>query len=620
MKTYDEYMDNIQKKSKAIRKRRRIVASSLTAVFVLTLAVTLFWPYSDKLPNVKGYENSPYYTAIRGMNHASYKPLNYKNNYEWLKNKLSNLEAIDHVNDDVLYGAMPGMPSDEIGTGFNDSSTPEQSYEETTDNQVEGVIEGDLFKRSDKYLYYLRGNRLTIYSIDKENSKAINSFDVFAEEAHDVLYSHRTEMFLSADCKTLTVVSAGYDMDIRGFTVLVSFDVCDAEKVVRTNHLYFAGNYLSARMVDNEILLTYQYYVDQPEIDYTDPATFVPVYGSLEKMQPVDAEDIYCPEDPTVCRYTVVAKLDGKSLEVKDTVAILSYSQQIYVSQNNVYVTYTTTRTAEDDPYSQETVTQITGISYTGDTLEVLGTVQLEGSLENQYYMDEYNGILRVATSTLRQTYEKKVEALYYWNSPISTKRNCNLYCIDLATWQGVSAVVGFAPDGEEVTSARFDGTNAYICTAEKIVLTDPVYFFDLSDVNHITYKHTPVIDGYSSSLIDFGQHLLGIGYGENRRLKVEVYKETDDAVESVACYEREAWFVEDYKSYLIDREQNLVGIPVRDVQTLEPTYLLLHFDGEQLHVLQRIPLAVDSLARTRATVIDGYLYLLGSDLQVVKL
>lgn len=608
MKTYDEYMDNIQRKAKAIKKRRRIAASSLTAVFVLTLALTLFWP-NTSLPS----------GVIQGMDHAANMPLTHKNNYKWLAEQLSSIKRdglyleTDATNDTQVDAGAPGEASEFTSGG--------QIYQETTDNQVEGVIEGDLFKRSDKYLYYLRYNKLTIYSIEKENSKEINSFDVLEENLID---SYNSQMFLSADCKTLTVISYGYgkmDKKLRAFTIVAAWDVSDPENVTRIDQICFAGSFLSARTVDDDLLLMYQYYVDQGTIDYNEPATFVPVYGKDMNLHPVDADDIYCPENPTACRYTVVAKLDGKSLEVKDTAALLSYSQQIYVSKNNVYVTHTTTMTPEDDPYTRDRVTQITGICYTGDELEVLGTVRLEGFLDNQYYMDEHEGILRVVTSTVHRSYDQKVEDILYWVNPVSTQRNCNLYCIDLATWKGVSAVVGFAPDGEEVTSARFDGTNAYICTAERVLLTDPVYFFDLSDVNNITYKHTPVIDGYSSSLVNFGDHLLGIGVNEDRNLKVEVYRQTENAVESVACYERNAMASEIYKSYLIDRENKLIGIPIlaKD-ENWETKYLLLHFDGYQLTLVQELPVIGGGMDGVRATIIDGYLYVLSDDLQVVKL
>ena len=80
----------------------------------------------------------------------------------------------------------------------------------------------------------------------------------------------------------------------------------------------------------------------------------------------------------------------------------------------------------------------------------------------------------------------------------------------------------------------RFDGTDAYVCTA--VQLTDPVFFFDLSDMDNITYKETGTIEGFSTSLVNFGNgYLLGIGTGNVwGSLKIEIYEESATGVVSV--------------------------------------------------------------------------------------
>jgi uncharacterized secreted protein with C-terminal beta-propeller domain len=174
--------------------------------------------------------------------------------------------------------------------------------------------------------------------------------------------------------------------------------------------------------------------------------------------------------------------------------------------------------------------------------------------------------------------------------------------------------VENFAPEGDEVTSARFDGDTAYICTAEVIVLTDPVYFFDLSDITNITWTDTGIIDGYSSSLINFGDYLLGIGFGGEGQMKLEVYTEGETGVESVAVYERYCEFTNQYKSYYIDRENSLVGIPIVDWEEWEKGnmfYLLLHFDGSRWEEVACVNLDHYGNNRVRATIVDGWLYAL---------
>ncbi len=615
MKTYDEYMDNIQRKAKTIKKRRRIRNSSVCTVLVLALGLTLFWPKRE--PSVEKYKNSPYYQAIQGVNHATYKKPAYKNNYQWLKGKLSSL--FKSISDDKVDqapnagGSTGGLLYDGAGDQY-DGVNSEQSYVETTDNQVEGVIEGDLFKRSDKYLYYLRPRTglLSVYSIEQEDSREVGTFQFSDFTAYTAI-----EMYLSADCKTLTIVFGVYSNG--DYIILTTLDVSDPENISQTNQVMFAGSDYSARMIDNDLLLTYRYYVNESSIDYEEPSTFVPVYGNGEELQPVDADVIYCPENPTSAVYTVVVKLDAVTLEKRDMAALFGYSNTIYVSKDNIYLTCSSNKTMEDG--FRISVTEITGLCYSGEGLKRLGTVQLDGTVRNQYSMDEFEGILRVTTST------SKFDE--FWGQDgiittlIKTAYNCNLYCIDLETWETVASVIAFAPEGEQVVSARFDGINAYICTAELSRYTDPVYAFDLSDINNITYKHTPVIDGYSSSLINFGDYLLGIGINENRELKVEVYRETENGVEPVDAFERDCYFSTEYKSYYIDRENDLVGIPLMDYQTWVTSYVLLQFDGQQLNVVQEIEMSDSrwsvSLPNVRADIIDGYLYILGNTLQVVK-
>ena len=627
MKNYDEYLERIRSKANHIKKRRRI-AASCALILVLSLALTLFVPYRDQLPNVDRYQNSPYYKLIPGLNKATYQPPAHKNNYEWLVDALSfqvkEAPGDAWINGDFVFDAPIASPEG-VGTltgtlDYGTNAVPGdagQKYEEVTDNQVQGVTESDIFKRSDKYIYYLRFNDLSIYSIDKENSQEIAALELPMEE--DVL-SWGFEMFLSQDCTILTVLSHQSLRSMGACTVVYSLDVSDPANIVLHEPMYFKGSYITSRIVDGDLLLIYNYRVTG-KIDFDKPETFVPVYGTKDNLQPLPAENIYCPvEDPTVARYTVIAKLDAKTLQVEDTAALLSYSNQIYVSQTAIYATYSCSSSVEEgDKIIQNARTEITGISYTGDELAVMGTVIVDGSVKDQYSMDEYNGILRVATSTSTTTRQQRGNEENNWISTTGRARNCNLYCIDLRTWEIAASVIAFAPDGEEVTSARFDGPMGYICTAEVIILTDPVYFFDLSDIHNITYKHTPVIDGYSSSLINFGDFLLGIGVNEDRELKVEVYEETADGILPITSYERPAWTSENYKSYYIDREANMVGLAVHDWAG-KTHYFLLHFDGYQLNTVAQIPMSSSYVGRNRADIIDGYLYLLEETLQVVKL
>ena len=104
----------------------------------------------------------------------------------------------------------------------------------------------------------------------------------------------------------------------------------------------------------------------------------------------------------------------------------------------------------------------------------------------------------------------------------------------------------------------------------------------------------------------------------EDRELKIEAYRETQLGVKPVASYERSCAFSSEYKAYFIDREQNLLGLAVCDWYYGRYSYLLLHFDGYAFHVLQEIPIPC-TYDDVRADVIDGWLYLLGNELEVTQ-
>ena len=251
----------------------------------------------------------------------------------------------------------------------------------------------------------------------------------------------------------------------------------------------------------------------------------------------------------------------------------------------------------------------------------------VKGHLKDQWSMDEYEDVLRVFATTNESTYRET----YYENGMVSADMlvptrggtNASLYCIDLSSFEIIASVMNFAPPGEEIRSVRFDGEAAYVCTS--IQLSDPVFFFDLSDLDNISYKDTGTIDGFSTSLINFGNgYLLGIGRGDDwNTLKVEVYEETADGVSSVCSYENtEAICSEEYKSYYVDRKNQLFGFGVVDYDHNMYTtyrYILLHFDGYELLELVNVPLKgyPDNM---RGVYIDGYMYMFGeNDFKVEK-
>ena len=639
MKTFDERRKSVHDHMQKIHKRRRraVAAATSISLVVTILAVFLFIPYDTSLPDVSMYADSTYYPLIQRLNEMTFRKPAYKNRFQQVASQLryAGLEMMptkDNIVMDAPTNAAPmpngrpvygGLMGTEMGTE-SDASTaePNDQYQEVTDNQVAGVVEADILKRSEQYAYYLRNSSLYVYAINGEDTQVVTVYAVnYATQEEkdawgDFYYLAAMEMYLSQDCKNITILVRGFRQDFGAFTVLLNLDVSDPRNVQEINRVYFSGDYLSSRMVDGDLLLAYNHKIDRSKLDFEDPETFVPSYGTPENMTCIPGEQILCPETASSTRYTVLCKIDGKTLQVQGSAALMSYSQELYVSQDTIYATHSYSADIEIEAgleWKQTTMTQITGVRYTEDNLQILGTIDLEGSLKDQYSMDQFEGILRVVASTSARTYKQNTFEGSSYVSSSGLVRNVNLYCVDLTTWEITGSVIAFAPAGEDAQSVRFDGYQAYVCTAEVITFSDPVYFFDLSDLHNITWTDTGTIDGYSTSLIQLGDgYLLGIGFGTSNNLKIEVYEEYKGTVISVASFERNATFSSVYKSYFVDRDKDLIGLHVADWDGGQ-AYILLHFDGYSLHVLSCTGV-YGNLDDTRAFMADGYVYIFTSE------
>ena len=275
-------------------------------------------------------------------------------------------------------------------------------------------------------------------------------------------------------------------------------------------------------------------------------------------------------------------------------------------------------------PYT--TVSEISCIGYSADGFDKRGSVIVDGYVLDQYSMDEYENTLRVVTTTSQGTQQERKSS--WGNADLAVPMfprytSANLYVIDLGSMRVMASVEQFAPVGETVRSARFDGTQAYVCTA--IQQTDPVFFFDLSNLANITVKETGTIQGFSTSLVNFAEgYLLGIGRGGNgNELKLEIYTEGDEMVEPYCKYELPCTdYDPDYKCYYIDREKGLIGLGIYtwDKVYLDPGvyqydnyrfgYIVLHFDGESISEVLRIEYGTrDKMNEMRGVYIDGYYY-----------
>ena len=342
MRTNDERMRDIkqraEQKNRALarsksRNRLLIIAAAIAA-FVVAVNLILFIPYGSGLQDISPYKNSPYFPLMQQLNELTAKKPKYKNNFQAMVGFFSDIGKKGGID----------FPADDSGSGESPSSPGQGGFEEGTDNQGQGVIEGDLFKRTSTHLVYIsqqgtNSSSLTLhsYTIAGGESAECGSLEISPEDGS--YYSGSPEMFLSDDGRTVTVFTSTYNWQSGAtYTAIIEVDASDPANLKETGRKYVSGSYVTARSVNEDFLLITNFSVRSAP-DFSDESQYLPQAGEWGELESLPAGDIYFPDGAAAARYTVICRLDGDGLEIEGATAFLSFSQQAYVSQNNIYVT-----------------------------------------------------------------------------------------------------------------------------------------------------------------------------------------------------------------------------------------------------------------------------------------
>ncbi|MFG3710492.1 beta-propeller domain-containing protein [Micromonospora sp. NPDC047730] len=186
------------------------------------------------------------------------------------------------------------------------------------------------------------------------------------------------------------------------------------------------------------------------------------------------------------------------------------------------------------------------------------GTVP--GSLVNQYALSEWQGHLRVATTTGDP-----------WAARPGSESGVHVLRRDGDALTRVGAVTGLGP-GERIFSVRYLGGSAYVVTFRR---TDPLYAVDLTDPTAPRVTGELKITGYSAYLHPLPDgRLLGVGQEADRRgrtqgLQVSLFDVRDPARPA----RLDQWHVPgqysaleyDSHAFLHRPETGLVALPVGD-------------------------------------------------------
>lgn len=594
----EKFIEEANGKMKKARKEKPMWKKVVGFIIIVGIALFLFLPINNNRIKLSPYEDSAYYPLIEKIEpyRAEATALPYDNNFELI------ISLIGAMFKGLIFGGMdyaPTFPEDEMmGEG--------SQYVETTDNQVAGVIEGDIVKTTTTHLFHLSSDmNLRIFELNGENTKKVAERNVIA--SLDAIGVSEAEMYLTADGTTVIIVVDYTSKNKEAKVGVMTFGVATNSYPVLSSVISIDGDYNTSRLVGDKLLLVSEYYFNPKGVNYDDPSTYVPTVTRDGVDSLLTMDEILAPNEIDASRYSIVAAIDVKNSKIIGANGLLNFTNSVYVSENNVYVTREyTERETVDSVNRAEVMTDIAVLGYAGDSLQ-RQVITVSGSVLNQYSMDEREGHLRVVTST-----EKRIVKQGF-DTGVELTESASLYVVSLESGEIIASVENFAPKGEEVASVRFDGDTLYVCTAIVVTFTDPVFFFDLSDYSNITYTDTGVIDGFSTSLINLGDgFLLGIGREGWNYNKIEVYEEQTGQVVSVAEFAFDGRYSENYKDYFINREENLFGFGVTYDSKYGDSYVLLQFDGYDLNVVSVMEFNnyYGMPTGSRGILRDGYFYL----------
>ncbi len=592
-------------------------------------------------PYMKGAKS---YKQVYKLMEKAYEEMEDQYYYDTAEDFASAAEIDEAVPNDSYDDGSDYTPLN--GTETKNENSADEEYSETH-NQEDGVLEADIVKTDGKRIYSLDNNngRLNIAAVDRGSFTSAYTVDI----ASSVIETNEQgnwdgsvnvfDMYLYngmiAVIGTTSSYTDYYCDDCYYYcgdnTSFAAFYSCEDEPQL-LNVYYQDGCYSDVRISPEGymyLISTYDTYNYDVIDDWKDTSSYIPECG-MDTCELIPPEDILLPHDPLdsndILSYTVIGSIDltveGQA-SAAETKALAGYTGTVYCSAENMYTTVGWQNT------------DITRISIAGGSITPAASATVEGTVNDQFSLSEYDGYLRVAT-----TYSGYEETRTGWFSTSSAfKRDNRVYVLDMDLNQ-VGAVTGFG-ENESIKSVSFQGNMGYVVTYEQ---TDPLFAIDLSDPANPFITDDFFITGYSTYMEQWDDgHLLGFGvsadeyaiengyklvmfnnsdvydlqeegiyYISNNRGGEEGYDDVYTSVSSEARYQR--------KALLIAPEKNLIGVPISIVtydhtadysMTASTKYMFFSYENGEFNLRGEIGLELDDSYDflRRAVYIGDYVY-----------
>jgi uncharacterized secreted protein with C-terminal beta-propeller domain len=417
----------------------------------------------------------------------------------------------------VRFGLSSGVEKSDaaVPTAANaPAAAPDHS---TTNVQEIGVGEPDIVETDGRRIVSVSDGTLRV--VDAATHEITGTLDLSvyagADSAQLLMAGDRVLVILGSQVPyfrggPMLDIAYPYNVGTGGATVLL-VDIAKADPAIVAT-LHTGGGYVDARMVNGTARLVVQ---STPKLTFQQPSgrmtnkqrtayfrnlvqhaplsAWLPAY-SVTSGARTDAQTVPCTSVSHPARYSGESMLTVYSVDLAGDLAdpqpvtLAADGTAVYGSTTSLYVAS-----------SDGTKTQLHRFAVDGSSKPTyLGSGTVPGYLLDSYSMSEYQGALRVVTTTQR-----------------ATGSTSSLYELDADSLRVLGSVGGLGA-GEQLHAVRFIGALGYVVTFQSV---DPLYVLDLSDAAHPRRAGTLTVTGYSDYLHPVADgRLLGVGESVNNQ------------------------------------------------------------------------------------------------------
>ena len=435
----------------------------------------------------------------------------------------------------------PGMPA--LGAGNAEFSE--------TNVQVQGVDESDVVKTDGELIYYLRSNGELVIS----RAYPVHNMEVL-QRLQIEGFSPR-EMYVDGD----DLVLIGSRSNITQIFVYSIADVLMNGNDAIPRIITVEGNYLSSRKIGANVYVTANLPIRRTSAwrENEQYEVITPFYSDRIGMEGVEPSHLNFNQirrfpEPQGRNYLIVAAFNIDRPEQSVNVsAYIGAGEKIYMSGNYMYVAQWNRGYHRGfhgtDGGGEYTIIYRFGLGE--GRLTFSGSGRVDGTVLNQWSMDEHNGYFRIAT----------------------TRNWLNFVFVLNEDLEVVGEIRDIAPT-ERIYSARFMGDTLYMVT---FFIIDPFFVIDLSDPYNPRVLGELKIPGYSDYLHPFGENLiLGIGkdtvehfgmaWEQGIRMTMfdvsDFYNPIDLFYIVVGGRGTTSEALRNHRAFLIDPERNIIAFP----------------------------------------------------------